>query len=95
MLYLGFEPAFFLAKRIDGVENWFMIDNARHPYNDGNIPRLLPNASNAEAEDASIAGDFLSNGFKIRATQNMINTSGANYIYMAFAESPFKYSNAR
>ena len=94
-VYTGFEVAFFLAKRIDGVENWFMIDNARHPYNDGNIPRLLPNTSDAEAEDASIAGDFLSNGFKIRATQNMINTSGANYIYMAFAENPFKYANAR
>jgi len=94
-LHLDFEPSFFLAKRIDGVENWFMIDNARHPYNDGNIPRLLPNTSDAEAEDASIAGDFLSNGFKIRATQNMINTSGANYIYMAFASNPFKYANAR
>ena len=94
-LYMGFEPSFFLAKRSDGVENWFMIDNKRHPFNDGNIPRLRPNQSGAEAEDSSIAGDFLSNGFKIRATQNMINTSGAEYIYLAFAENPFKYATAR
>ncbi|MAB51361.1 LamG-like jellyroll fold domain-containing protein [Marinobacter sp.] len=94
-LYMGFEPSFFLAKRSNGVESWFMIDNKRHPFNDGNIPRLRPNQSGAEAEDASIAGDFLSNGFKIRATQNMINTSGAEYIYLAFAETPQKFANAR
>jgi hypothetical protein len=41
------------------------------------------------------ADDFLANGFKIRATGGSVNTSGDSFIYMAFAEMPFKYANAR
>jgi hypothetical protein len=37
---------------------------------------------------------FVSNGFKVRST-SAINASGGTYIYMAFAENPFKYSLAR
>jgi len=94
-LYMGFRPAFLLVKKVDAAENWFMIDIARQPTNDGNIPRLLPNLNNAEATDSSIAGDFVSNGFQVRATQNMINNDNSTYIYMAFADQPFKYANAR
>ena len=94
-LYMGFRPAFLLVKKVDAAENWFMIDIARQPTNDGNIPRLLPNLSNAEATDSSIAGDFVSNGFQVRATQNMINNDNSTYIYMAFADQPFKYANAK
>ena len=41
--------------------------------------------------------DFLSNGFKIRnATYGETNApSGHVYLYIAFAEQPFKYANAR
>jgi len=39
--------------------------------------------------------DFLSNGVKLRGSQTEQNGSGTTYIYMAFAENPFKYSNAR
>jgi hypothetical protein len=88
-VYTGFKPAWWLGKKVDSAENWFLVDNARHTINDGNIPRVIPNNTDAESEDASIAGDFLSNGFKIRATQNMINTNGGTYLYMAFAEHPF------
>jgi len=45
--------------------------------------------------DANTYIDVLSNGFKIRTTAASHNTSGQTYIYMAFAENPFKYSNAR
>jgi len=37
----------------------------------------------------------LSNGFKIRATNSNCNTTNGGYIYMAFAENPFKNSLAR
>ena len=33
--------------------------------------------------------DFVSNGFKLRNTDDNGNASGSTYIYMAFAESPF------
>jgi len=51
------------------------------------------NADTTAAESTSSEIDILSNGFKIRiATDpNVAET----YIYMAFAENPFKYSNAR
>ena len=88
-IYTGFKPAFFIIKKSDSSEDWIMFDNTRFPINDGNIPILFPNLSGAEGEDSSVAGDFLSNGFKIRATQNMINADDATYGYMAFAESPF------
>ena len=41
--------------------------------------------------------DFTSNGFKQRSPSgyNSDNASGETYIYFAWAEQPFKYSNAR
>ena len=39
--------------------------------------------------------DMLSNGFKIRNNDASQNTSTQSYVYMAFAEMPFKYANAR
>jgi hypothetical protein len=37
----------------------------------------------------------VSNGFKIRATDTHGNASGGIYLYMAFAETPFKNATAR
>jgi hypothetical protein len=37
----------------------------------------------------------LSNGFKLRNTWQWWNSLNHNFIYIAFAEAPFKYSNAR
>ena len=39
--------------------------------------------------------DFLSNGFKLRQTHNSFNGSNDIFVYIAFAEQPFKYANAR
>jgi hypothetical protein len=79
-----------MIKRSDaGAESWWILDTSRDPYNTlGNA--LFPNTSGAES--AGYTFDFLSNGFKIRT---YINTNGGTYIYAAFAETPFKYSNAR
>ena len=67
-----------------------MLDNKR---DDGFNPRnsyLMPNESNAEdANNSTVNTDFVSNGFKIRATTSALNTDGSSYFYMAFAESPF------
>ena len=38
--------------------------------------------------------DLTSNGFKMRRS-NVSNTNGVSYIFMAFAEQPTKYANAR
>jgi hypothetical protein len=96
-IYLGFRPAWFLIKRVnaDGYD-WVLYDNTRDPFNAGSI-RVSPNLANAEVgPDATNYGiDFVSNGVKLRSGQADTATSGGTYIYMAFAEQPFKYANAR
>ena len=92
-VYTGFRPAFVMVKRTDATEGWTMVDNERVGYNP-DTRFLYPNESSAE-ETLSGRFDIVSNGFKMRNSWSKINTSGGTYIYIAFAETPFKYSNAR
>jgi hypothetical protein len=92
-VYTGFRPAFVMVKKTNATQSWAMMDNKRTAnYNDVD-GRLFADLSNAEATGA--ASDFLSNGFKLRGTQSSSNGSGDSYIYMAFAENPFKTARAR
>ena len=52
-------------------------------------------AVNNDTSHAEYEIDFLSNGFKLRGPNAGSNASAATYIYMAWAEEPFKYANAR
>lgn len=91
-IYTGFRPEFVMIKRSDSSSDWWIFDSARQPNNQmGNA--LFPNLSNAETGTYPI--DFVSNGFKNRNGAGVPNTSGGTFIYMAFAEFPFKYANAR
>jgi hypothetical protein len=91
-VYTGFVPKFVLIKKTSGADNWLLYDTARDTYNVAG-KYLSPNLFAAEGTDPAL--DMLSNGFKIRQTGGGINGSGATYIYAAFAENPFKNSNAR
>jgi hypothetical protein len=94
-VFTGFRPRYFLVKETSGTGNWLLFDTARSPFNVTN-DWLAANLSNAEGTDeTSLNQDLLSNGVKIRGTSDDINGSGSTYIYAAFAENPFKYSNAR
>jgi hypothetical protein len=95
-VYTGFRPAMIIAKRSTSVEDWQIIDTTRASYNVADI-RLNPNNSNAEVSNTNGGDrlDILSNGFKGRDPAGQWNTSGSTYIYIAFAEQPFKHSNAR
>jgi hypothetical protein len=90
-VYTGFRPAFVLIKRSSAVESWCLMDSKREGYNVDNDP-LFANLSNAEGTQDFL--DLLSNGFKLRSTDTGVNGSGT-YIYMAFAENPFKNALAR
>jgi hypothetical protein len=68
------------------------MDSARNETNEA-IRRVEPDTSDAEQTNISL--DFLSNGFKARSNTTFTNGSGDTYVFMAFAEHPFKYSNAR
>ena len=90
-VHTGFRPAFLLTKRTDAGSNWVLTDAERSPDNESN-ETLYANLSNTEA---SMGKDLLSNGFKSKTTDADINGNGATYIYMAFAENPFKNALAR
>ena len=92
-VYTGFRPKFVLIKRTDGVGNWSIYDTARDTYN-AMTQVLNPNLSDAEANNTATV-DYLSNGFKLRIATFQPNTSGATFVYAAFAENPFKNSLAR
>jgi hypothetical protein len=89
-VYTGFRPRFVLVKSSTAVNDWWLYDSTRDPYNAMNN-LLRPNLANAEVTQGY--PDFLSNGWKIRNTGQ--NDSGQTYIYAAFAETPFKYALAR
>ena len=93
-VYTGFRPAWVLIKSHTAGYDWVLDDSARSPFNEGNAT-LFPNASSAEYTGGAYGIDFLSNGFKLRTTYGQYNQSGGGYLYLAFAENPFKYANAR
>jgi hypothetical protein len=91
--YLGFRPRYVMIKRTDSTSEWYLLDSSRDTYNPVD-EFLWANLSNAEAT-SSHKIDFVSNGFKQRYNAADLNASGGTYIYMAFAEFPFQFSNAR
>ena len=90
-VYLGFRPAFIMLKCKDNVSSWNILDNKRDPDNTVN-QYILPSSS--DAEGSLVQADFLSNGIKFRTTNAERNGTRV-ILYMAFAEAPFKYANAR
>ena len=92
MVNVGFQPAFLLLKST-GDNKWILKDTKRSPFNASSLS-LVANNSDAElTSDQPI--DINSNGFKLRTTGSGVNSSGVAYVYMAFAEHPFKTANAR
>ena len=90
-VYTGFKPAWIMAKRTDAAKNWYIADTTRSP---NNIIKawLKPHSSDAEDDSGDATDvyfDILSNGFKMRQDFSHLNASGAEHIYMAFAEHPF------
>jgi len=92
-VYTGFKVKFLIIKQ-DGTNGWFMWDTKRDSLNP-NTALFSANASNTEQSQANHAIDFLSNGFKTRDSNGAFNGSGNDYVYIAFAEHPFKTARAR
>jgi hypothetical protein len=91
-IYTGFRPRYVLVKASSASGGWNVADSVRSPSNVADDV-LFPNLSDAEGTFTWM--DFTSNGFKIRNTLAGSNSSGVTYIYMAFAENPFKNALAR
>jgi len=97
-VFLGFRPKFIMGKRSDSTGGWWMFDTSRSTFNLTD-DYFYAQSSDAEFVDITTLNiDILSNGFKVRSGSSpstWINASGGTYIYMAFAENPFKISRAR
>ena len=93
-VYLGFKPKFVMIRANANLCHWTIEDGTRSPTNVVTAS-LYPDTSGAEITSV-MSLDLLSNGFKCRnVLANESNVSGFNYIYMAFAEVPTKFSLAR
>ena len=94
-VYTGMRPRWIMCKRIDGVGAWNIYDTTRANNAGGNpVQERLPANLSYAAEASSFAIDVMSNGFKHYNSDNEMNAS-SDYLYMAFAETPFKNANAR
>tara|TARA_B100000035_G_scaffold92022_1_gene77678 strand:+ start:1385 stop:2416 length:1032 start_codon:yes stop_codon:yes gene_type:complete len=86
-VYTGFKPSFIMIKDTDNAESWMMYDNKRPGYN-LNANHLMAESNTTETASTANTMDILSNGFKMRATNNAINRSGGEgFTYMAFGQS--------
>ena len=96
-VYCGFKPAFIIWKNSSASYgyNWYIADNVRSSSNP--VAATLSPILDSSEDTAWGSGimDFTSNGFKIRRSQDETNRSGDLHFFMAFAEVPFKYANAR
>jgi len=91
-VHTGFKPAWLMVKKYSDTNHWIIWDNKRSTKSGANIidKKLYANLDNAEngADDVS----FLSQGFKFHTNTGDWNEA-QDYIYMAFADSPFVNSN--
>jgi len=88
--FTGMKPAFVMVKKSSSTSGWAIYDNKRSSYNVMDL-RLLADTEGAEDQSSDNNLDFLSNGFKFRASAGW--NASATYVYMAFAEAPFVNSN--
>ena len=86
-VYTGFKPAFLIAKETGATRNWTMADSKSQTNGNGGVTNSFQPNTNA-AQDANERMDWLSNGFKLRTSSTTWNTSGGDFIYIAFAEHP-------
>ena len=93
-VFTGFRPAFVMIKNASSTGGWTIFDDTRSFFNVAD-DWLYANLSDSEFSDLGYGVDLLSSGIKLRHDGAAVNANGNSYIYMAFAENPFKNSLAR
>jgi hypothetical protein len=94
-VYTGFRPAYVMIKRATSTYAWLILDVKRDTYN---ITDEFLNADDSSVEWNGVGSyqiDIVSNGFKVRSGSSGLGSTGDTYIFLSFAEYPFKYTNAR
>ena len=90
-VYTGFKPAFVMIKNVNSSYHWRIYDTAREPDTEA-ASVLYMDANNAETATSHPVKMF-ANGFKPHGTASVINQANERMLYIAFAESPYKYTN--
>jgi len=85
-IYTGFRPTWVLIKSNTRTSSWDISDSKTLPRNPFTY-RSTPHNNAADYTGSEIYKDYLSNGFKIRASDTDTNEDGRNYLYMAFGQS--------
>ena len=93
-VFTNFRPALVICKPTTTTGSWQINDSARNTFNVAD-EQLFANESIAATTTTNRYIDFLSNGFKVRGDNLSFNGSGHTYVYLAFAENPFKTARAR
>ncbi len=91
-VHTGFAPMLIWVKNSDmGPSDWTMLDRRRESINPNN--NWLPcNHGGPELQQQTM--NFLSNGFTLQSTSEGSNHNSGTYIYMAWAQYPFKTTRA-
>jgi hypothetical protein len=98
-VYTGFRPAFVLIKNTNEAGEGFVIMNNKSDPSNVVGTYLTAYGNTAEQGTALTTStrsiDILSNGFKIIGNSTEINEDDTEHVFLALAETPFKYSNGR
>jgi hypothetical protein len=93
--YCGFKPSFVMMGNVSLNVTWYLIDNKIGNAEGNTVPGKFMGPGTSNTQDTPTGVDFLSNGFKIRTTGGGQNGDGQSHVFMAFAEDPFKYAEAK
>ena len=92
-VYTGFRPRLLFIKNSEQDANWAVYDSARQTFNPNeNYVRWNSNVAEG-GTSTTFDVDFLSNGFKVRSTETDLNTNAKTFVFGAWGDVPFKYSN--
>ena len=92
-VYTGFRPRLLFIKNSEQDANWAVYDSARQTFNPNeNYVRWNSNVAEG-GTSTTFDVDFLSNGFKVRSTETDLNTNAKTFVFGAWSDVPFKYSN--
>jgi hypothetical protein len=89
-VYTGFKPKYVMIKPMDNASSWSWHDTSRSPFNEAQ-QYLWYNSSNAQGSRSAF--DILSNGVKIRTSDNDYNYNNGKMLIYAVAEMPLVATN--
>lgn len=93
VIALNFLPELFIVKKSLNISYWTNTNSKKGAYNQS-LNRVKFDTADTE-DTTAISCDFLAGGIKWRETDIYVNQSSDTHCYMAWAETPFKYSRAR